>query len=910
MSTTTTLAHPITRRTFAKLMGALGAAASLGVGATKYFLEAQEARASVVFRDSVGICRMCGSQCGLIGRVSNGQFETFGNPAHPCSNQLGDGTGGLCVKGLGSPLKALSPDRVLFPMRRTNPRKGPNEDPGFVRISFAEAYELCAKSLVETIEQYGPKAVMVLSRRNDWVNRLRDALGTPNHMSHQSTCFTTFTWAWPALVPQIARGGRTWTHDYAHCTYMLSFGHDQVGRAQNPTVSGVIRAFENGAKAAVFDPRLSNMAAKALAYGGRYYEINPGTDLAVMWAIIKWIVANQKWNVHFIDNYVNATDWTDFRAFVDTNGFAAGELMSTASVADVAAWAEAKSGVPAADILQVALEFTNDGDYTNHRPHVMSHKRDGGAGPNYENSWRQAYATVVLDVLVGSIDRRGGNLLDRQLPSWTGVNTAFPLPAGGFPAHEVDPATGQAFPRGDFRQWWPGTSPDHGSFETGFDQMDKDHPYPIRWVFNHHYNTPFISCDTNLTVRALEKCFMVNHCYYADAGAWMSDVLLPDPSYNERDFLVRSGGTQAMSGYGYVAFQERSIMTAIGQSVSLAGAIREIGVAADATVVGRNTYQQACQAYADARAVANPAWATANPNFMTNRNSLRMFFTTNGTPTGTAWSGGALNNRRLADLAVHAPSLALGWDPAVNSMTTFASRAGIAGDRTGIRPTPATAPVWVDYSALSTASRVRLDVRARAHAGITSAYATVPDANGAATLIERFPGWAPPRVGTGAITLPNPALGEFWLLTNREPMLIHTEGKADELMVELSDKGRIEIHPTSASALGLVQGDEVIITTPQIPGARERGVIRVTEHIRQDCILIPHGWGTWALSHSRALDSLGNQTQRAFGLNASAGVGANDNTLVTALPLPIQVARRDPSASALMTDVKVRIARA
>jgi len=901
MITETTLGRPMSRRTFAKIMGAVGAAAGLGAGATKFFVEASEAPATSVFRDSVGACRMCGSQCGLIGRVSGGQFEVFGNPAHPCSNQWGDGTGTLCVKGYGSPLKALSPDRVLFPMKRTNPRKGPNEDPGFVRITFAEAYELAAKALVETIEQYGPKAVMVLSRRNDWVNRFRDALRTPNHMSHQSTCFTTFTWAWPALVPQIARGGRTWTHDYANSTYLLSFGHDQVGRAQNPTVAGVIRALENGAKATVFDPRLSAMASKALAYGGRYYPINLGTDLAVMWAMIKWIVANNMWNAHFIDNYVHAADWAAFRTFVGNNGFAAGELSSAATVADVFAWAAAKSGVPAADIEVVCREFTNNGDYTNHRPHVMSHKRDGAAGPNYDNSWRQAYATVVLDILVGSVDRSGGNILDRRLP-WTSIDTAFPLPAGGFPALEIDPATSAAFPRGDFRQWWPGTSPDHGSFETGFDQMDKDAPYPIRWVFNHHYNTPFISCDTNLTVRALEKCFMVNHCYYADAGVWMSDVLLPDPSYNERDFIVRDGGTQAMSRYGYVAFQERSITSTIGQSAVLAAAIRGIGVAADSVVAGRRTYQQACQAYADAQTAANPAWATVNPAFMTNRDNLSKFFTTNGLLGGPAWGGTPLNNRRLADLSGSASALAAGWDPLVNSMTTFASRAGIAGDRTGIRPTPATAPPFVDYAMLSTTARIRLDVRGRS----AGQYATVPDANGAPTLVDSFPGWAPIRVGT-AVSLPNLAIGEFWLLVIREPMMIHTESKADELMVELSDKGRVEMHPDSAAALGLQDGDEVDVTTPQIPGAAEKAVIRLTRHVRPDCVTIPHGWGTWALSATRALNPQGVVTERHFGLNASAGIGANENTLVTALPLQEQVARRDPSASALMTDVKVRI---
>src|SRR5690606_31901625 len=40
-----------------------------------------------------------------------------------------------CVKAYGLIQKTYSPYRVLTPMKRTNPRKGIDEDPGFVSIS-------------------------------------------------------------------------------------------------------------------------------------------------------------------------------------------------------------------------------------------------------------------------------------------------------------------------------------------------------------------------------------------------------------------------------------------------------------------------------------------------------------------------------------------------------------------------------------------------------------------------------------------------------------------------------------------------------------------------------------------------------------------------------------------------------
>jgi anaerobic selenocysteine-containing dehydrogenase len=55
--------------------------------------------------------------------------------------------GKVCVKAYGLVQKAYTPDRVLYPMKRTNPNKGRGEDPGFVRISWDEALDLVAGRL-------------------------------------------------------------------------------------------------------------------------------------------------------------------------------------------------------------------------------------------------------------------------------------------------------------------------------------------------------------------------------------------------------------------------------------------------------------------------------------------------------------------------------------------------------------------------------------------------------------------------------------------------------------------------------------------------------------------------------------------------------------------------------------------
>ena len=57
------------------------------------------------------------------------------------------GGGKVCVKAFGIVQKAYHPNRVLTPMKRTNPNKGRHEDPGFVPITWDEAMDIIADKL-------------------------------------------------------------------------------------------------------------------------------------------------------------------------------------------------------------------------------------------------------------------------------------------------------------------------------------------------------------------------------------------------------------------------------------------------------------------------------------------------------------------------------------------------------------------------------------------------------------------------------------------------------------------------------------------------------------------------------------------------------------------------------------------
>jgi phenylacetyl-CoA:acceptor oxidoreductase len=66
-----------------------------------------------------------------------------------CAAEVHPGGGKVCVKAYGLVQKTYNPNRIATPMKRTNPKKGRDEDPGFVPISWDEAFDLVAGKLNE-----------------------------------------------------------------------------------------------------------------------------------------------------------------------------------------------------------------------------------------------------------------------------------------------------------------------------------------------------------------------------------------------------------------------------------------------------------------------------------------------------------------------------------------------------------------------------------------------------------------------------------------------------------------------------------------------------------------------------------------------------------------------------------------
>ncbi len=202
------------------------------------------------------------------------------------------GDGKPCVKAYGLVQKTYHPARILTPMRRTNPRKGRDEDPGFVPIPWDDALDLVAAKLAE-IRQRGltdeagmPRVAVTFGHG-----------GTPaNYMG----TFPAFLSAFGPVDFSFGSGqgvkcvhsehlyGEFWhraftvSADTPLSNYIVSFG------ANNEVSGGVSAAARHaaararGARRVQIEPHLSISGAAS----AEWIPIRPKTDPAFMFAMI------------------------------------------------------------------------------------------------------------------------------------------------------------------------------------------------------------------------------------------------------------------------------------------------------------------------------------------------------------------------------------------------------------------------------------------------------------------------------------------------------------------------------------------------------------------------------------------------------------------------------------------------
>ena len=209
--------------------------------------------------------------------------------AHP-------GGGRVCVKAYGLIQKTYNPHRIQQPMKRTNPNKGREHDPGFVPISWQEAFEIVGAKLRETRD----KGV----RDGSGFPRLAASFGGGGTPTQYMGTFPAFLSAWGPVDLGYGAGqgvkcdhsehlyGELWhrafivSPDTPYVNYVINCG------ANIEASSGVVGVWREadarvrGQKRVQVEPHLSVTGAMS----AEWVPIRPKTDTAFLFALIHRIV--------------------------------------------------------------------------------------------------------------------------------------------------------------------------------------------------------------------------------------------------------------------------------------------------------------------------------------------------------------------------------------------------------------------------------------------------------------------------------------------------------------------------------------------------------------------------------------------------------------------------------------------
>ncbi|MDD5329172.1 MAG: molybdopterin-dependent oxidoreductase [Sulfuricella sp.] len=508
-----------------------------------------------------GYCPLCISRCGCVSVVNGDGILTAvePDPGHPTGQSL-------CIKGRSAPDLVNSPDRILYPMKRTRPKGDP--DPGWVRITWDEALEFTAGQMKSMAQARGPESVAfsvatpsgtAIADGMGWIFRLINAFGSPNAV------WTTHVCNWHRdFTNALTFGCDIGMPDYANTGCIVYWGF-------NPAVSWPAQArlagdaIKRGAKLVVIDPRRAGMAAKA----DQWLRVRPGTDGALALSLAGVMIEHGWYDADFVRSWSNGpflvrADNRRFLTEADLRpGGAAGRLVAwdeenhrpaiydprsrqydtepgraalfgefdirtvLGTVACTPAFdryarlcrqyaperAERITGVPAAQIRQTARLL--------HEHAPVSYYAWSGIGQN-TNASQTARAVNLLYALTGGLDASGGNVHFAR-PALNDVS-GVDLRAGRKPAIGLDTR-----PLGPARHGWIS--------ETGLYRAILDgQPYPVKGLVAFGSNLLQSRPDPVLGAQALQSLdFYVHADMFLNPMAELADIVLPVATPWERE---------------------------------------------------------------------------------------------------------------------------------------------------------------------------------------------------------------------------------------------------------------------------------------------------------------------------------------------------------------------------------------
>ena len=437
-----------------------------------------------------GVCEMCFWRCQLVGKVRDGRLlKLEGNP-----KSIDNGVS-LCARGNGGVAMLYDPDRLKYPLKNVGKRGAPKWE----RISWQEALDTCGSKLKAIVDEHGAKSIAVFPHGSsakypmDFFER---TVGTPN--VSEASFFQCRGVRDMAYITTLEIAPDEYV-DMANAKVIFLLGCHFGENIHVSHVKGYLKGLERGAKLVVVDPRFSASASKA----DIWVPIKPGTDTAMLLAIMNYLIENEKYAADFVEEYGEG-----FEEFAE--GIKEWTLERAALECDVSA-AQIKQ---VADLLAANM------------PNVAVHP--GRHVTWYGNDFQRERALACLTGLLGAIGVKGG--LVRPIGPKGIKKAVWP---------EADTAgEGNLREMDDVHHFHPPGTPT----ELIRDAAISGQPYPIKgcviWGQNMIQTIP----NQEKTIKMLEQMDFVLCADVMPTDITMyADILLPDCSYLEKYDYIKTG---------------------------------------------------------------------------------------------------------------------------------------------------------------------------------------------------------------------------------------------------------------------------------------------------------------------------------------------------------------------------------
>ena len=451
-------------------------------------------------------CWECSAKCGSLITVGDDGRVTkiMPNTKSPVSK------GAFCVKGMRAlPEWTYHPDRLTHPLRRLGERGSGRWE----RISWDEALNEMADKMTAIRTQYGPTALAgavggAAFSRGPVMALLMRSIGSPNWMINQDLCGGC-----RAVSDRITGLSMTNGEDIENAACILVVGRNPMSADPVQWIA-IKKAKARGASLIVIDPFRTNAAELA----DLWLQPKPGTDAAIAMAMMQQMIAQNRYDAAFVEQWCHGFDALTERVRRYTPELAA-----------------SLTGLAASDIRKAADLYAAG-------PAVFVSGHGIDAASNGVQTFRAFHCLVAIS---GNLDREGGNRRSKRPAGFTTYMDLLHDPRFRLPSDiELQTIGADQYPL------WAGPA----GWQTAchnksvLDAILTSKPYPIRGMYISGVNIAVMYPDTRRTLTALRSLdFICVASQTMTPTAAVADIVLPKTTTLEEEEvdISQSGGCVA-----------------------------------------------------------------------------------------------------------------------------------------------------------------------------------------------------------------------------------------------------------------------------------------------------------------------------------------------------------------------------